>query len=198
MKNLKIGLILFLVVLVSGNANATGKLKVDVIRGKNEKVLVNVLLARDSKFEVNVTDSKGDIVYNESEISPSLDYKKIFDLSDLKDGKYTLKVKLDDEVNLSELVVKDGIVQFVKNDEEVSPNFKLNGKILEFSFPNSSDQNVRLLLYNNDTNHWIYQENLYPESDISQTLNLSKLYQGSYKAVLISGNVTFDYSFHLN
>ena len=198
MKNLKIGLILFLVVLVSGNANATGKLKVDVIRGKNEKVLVNVLLARDSKFEVNVTDSKGDIVYNESEISPSLDYKKIYDLSDLKDGKYTLKVKLDDEVNLSELVVKDGIVQFVKNDEEISPNFKLNGKILEFSFPNSSDQNVRLLLYNNDTNHWIYQENLYPESDISQTLNLSKLNQGSYKAVLISGNVTFDYSFHLN
>jgi len=198
MKNLKIGLMLFLVVLASGITMAKGVLKVEVIPGENEKTLVDVLLAPDSKFEVKLTDSNGNVVYNASEKSDSFDYKRAFDFSKLDNGKYTFEVKLGDETKVNDLVVKNGNVQIVGQEVQISPVFKLNGKFLEFTFPNSAENNTRLLLYNNDTKHWVFQENLSSEFNISQELNLSKLNPGSYKAVLTSGEETYDYGFNLN
>jgi len=198
MKNLKIGLMLFLVVLASGITMAKGVLKVEVIPGENEKTLVDVLLAPDSKFEVILTDSKGNVVYNESEESDSFDYKRAFDFSNLDNGKYSFEVNLGDETQVNDLVVKDGNVQIVGKEEQISPYFTLNGKFLKFTFPNSTENSARLLLYNNDSNHWIFQERLLPEYNISQELNLSKLNPGSYKAEIICGEETYDYSFNLN
>ncbi len=198
MKNLKIGLMLFLVVLASGSTMAKGTLKVEMVPGDDEKAMVNVLLAPDSKFEVSVIDSSGKVIYNVSDKTQSFDYRKIYDFSSLGNGKYTFEVKMGDETEIDDLLVKDGEVQIAGQEELLSPYFKLNGKFLEFTFPNTTEKEARLLLYNNDKDYWIFQETLRPEYDISQELNLAALKPGSYKAVLISGENSYDYRFHLN
>lgn len=198
MKNLKIGLMMFLVVLASGSTMAQGALKVEVVQGKDEKALVDVIMAPNSKFEVKVIDSNGNAVYNDSKETSTYDYRRAYDFSDLDNGKYTFEVKMGDETNVNDLVVNDGNVQIINNEEQISPYFKLKGKFLEFSFPNTTENEARFLLYNNGTQHWVFQESLSPEFNISQELNLSKLEPGSYKAELISGEDTFNYSFKLD
>ncbi len=198
MKNLKVGLILFLVVLVSGSTMAMGALKVYVVPGKNEKALVDVLLAPDSRLEVALKDSNGDVIYNEIEEARSFNYKKLYDFSILNNGKYTFEAKLGDETALNDIVVNNGTIKINGGEEQVVPQFKLIGKDLEVTYPNSADESVRLMLYDNDTHSWVYQENLIPEYNIDQSLDLSKLDRGSYKAVLVSGEISYDYSFNLN
>ena len=188
---------LFLVVLVSGSVMAMGMLKVDVIPGKKEKALVDVLEAPNSQFAVKVKDGNGQIVYTDYEESPSYVCKKMYDFSDLKNGKYTFDVKLGDENESGRLVVNDGRVQINRLEDQISPDFKLDGKFLEFTFSNTTEKGTRLLLYDKDTNHWIFQERLIPEFDDQQALNLSELKSGSYKAVLISGDGRYDYNFVL-
>ncbi len=53
MKNLKLGLMLFLGVLASGSLMAMGTIRVDIIPGEREKAQVDVLEAPESQFKVN-------------------------------------------------------------------------------------------------------------------------------------------------
>lgn len=197
MKNLKIGLILFLGVLVSGKTNAMGTVRVNTVPGEQEKIMIDVLEAPQSSFVVEMKDNKGEIIYRDAEETSLSDCKNVYNLSDLNNGKYTLDVKLGNEEEIDNLVVKNGNVEITGQEEQVSPYFKLDGKFLEFTFPNATDQSARLLLYNNDSKHWVFQEELNPEFDIQQALNLSELKPGSYKALLISGEERYNYNFQL-
>ena len=189
---------LFLVILASGSTMAMGALKVEMVPGSDEKAMVNVLLAPDQQFEVTLADSNGKTVFKTNDETQSFDCRRIYDFSSLENGKYTFEVKMGDETAINKLVVKDGEVQISEQEEEVSPYFKLNGKFLHFTFPNTTESEARLLLYNKNSDSWSFQERLRPEYDISQELNLAALKSGSYKAVLISGKDSYDYSFHLN
>lgn len=197
MKKLRMSLMLFLGVLASGSTMATGVLRVNVIPGEKEKALINVLDAPNNQLKVEVKDNNGEIVYIDSKRSPSYDYKTIYDFSKLDDGKYTLEVKLGDETEIDNLVVHDGIVQINNQEEQIAPHFALSGKFLEFSFPNTAETDVRLLVYNDKTDNCLFQERLGPEFNIKQALNLSKLNSGNYIAVVISGNDTYRYHFSL-
>ena len=188
---------LFVGVLVSGSVMAMGMLKVDVIPGKKEKALVDVLEVPNSQFAIKVKDSKGQIIYTDYEESPSYVYKKMYDFSDLKNGNYTFEVKLGDENDSGRLAVNNGSVQITGTEDQISPDFKLDGKFLEFTFANTTEKGARLLLYDKDTSHWIFQERLIPEFEDQQALNLSELKSGRYKAVLISGDERYDYNFIL-
>jgi len=198
MKNLKIGLLLFLGVLATSSTKAMGTVRINLVPGEQEKLMVDVLEAPGSLYQVELKDNKGDIVFYDTKESDSYDNKSVYNLSDLHNGKYTFEVKLGNENDMKDLVVNNKTVRIVNQEEQISPYFKRDGKYLEFSFPNLEDNNVRVLLYNNDSKHWIFQERISPEFDIQQALNLEKLRPGSYKAVLISGNGRYDYNFDLN
>ena len=197
MKNLKLGLMLFIVVLASGNLKAMGIIRTDVVPGEKEKVRVNILEAPDSRFKVALKDDNGNIIYTDYANSSSADYRKIYDLSKLANGKYTLEANLGDETELNTLLVHNGKLQIIGQEEQISPSFKLDGKFLEFTFPNSIQKSARLLLYDNDTNTLVFQEALKPEYDIQQALNLVALSSGHYKAVLMSGNNEYHYDFFI-
>ena len=197
MKNLKLGLMLFIVVLASGSSKAMGTLKVDVVPGEKEKVLVDVLEAPASQFMIELKDSHGNVIYSDKIAPSSFNYKKVYDFSKLANGKYTFEATLGDETELNNLVVNNGIVQIIGQEEQISPSFKLDGKFLEFTFPNSLQKSAKLLLYDNDNNNLIFQEALKPEYDIQQALNLATLRSGHYKAVLKSDKTSYYYDFYI-
>lgn len=188
---------LFLVVLVSGSTMAMGILRVDVVPGEKEKAVVGVLESPNAELKAELRDNNGQIIYTDREESSAYNYRKAYDFSKLDNGKYTFEVTLGDENELNNVVVSNGKVQITAQEEELSPTFKMDGKFLEFTFPNSTDKSARLLLFNNDSKQWVFQEELNPEFNIQQALNLSKLKPGSYKAVLISGDEKYNYNFEL-
>lgn len=198
MKKLRIGLLLFLVVLATSSVKALGTVKVTPVPGQDDKLMVDVLEAPENTYQVEVKDNNGQVIFYDTEQAKSYDDKRIFNLSELNDGKYTFEVKMGHENDMRDLVIKSGDVEVMNNEDQISPYFKLDGKYLELTFPNIEDNNVRVLLYNNDSKDWVFQEKVRPEFDVQQALNLSKLKPGSYKAVLISGDGRYNYNFDLN
>ena len=189
---------LFLAVMVSGSLMAMGTVKVNVVPWEKGKAVVSVLDAPNQKVKIELKDNNGGVIYTESNDSPSYDFRTAIDLSKLDNGKYTFEVTLGDETAINNLVLNDGNIQIVDQEEQITPSFTIDGKFLRFSFPNSEEKGVRLLLYNTDTNDLVFQESLNPEFDIKQSLNLSSLDLGSYKAVLLSEKNIYDYDFQLN
>jgi len=198
MKNLRIGLLLFLGVLATSTTKAMGTVNVYTVPGQDDKLMVDVLEAPETAFQVEVKDHNGEVIYYNTEQSKSYDDKRIFNLSELNDGKYTFEVKMGQDSDMKDLIIKDGDIQVVNQEDQISPYFKLDGKYLEFIFPNLNDNNVRVLLYSNNLKHWIFQERINPEFDVQQALNLEKLKPGSYTAVLISGDGRYSYDFNLS
>ena len=188
MKKLRFGLMLLLVVLVSGSTMAMGILNVNIIPGKSERALVNISNAENNKYEIVVSDSNGDVVYVTRKKSPSENFSKIYDFSNLEDGRYTFSVKLGNETKLNKIIVKDGKAEIVGQEEQIAPYFKMDGKLLEFSFLNFTQKGMKLYVYDND-NDLIYKENLNPVFALHQAIDLSKLDPGTYNAVLESSAI---------
>lgn len=197
MKKLRISLMLFLGVLASGSIMGMGEIRVNIIPGESERAHVDVLDAPNSQFTTELKDSNGNVIFADDKDVSSLDFEKNYDFSKLQNGKYTFEVKQGDEVDYDNLLINDGNVQILSKENQISPDFKLDGKYLNFTFPNTTKEKSRLLLYDNKSKKWIFQETLNPEFDIQQSLNLAGLHTGNYKAVLISGDTSFDYDFYI-
>jgi len=71
MKNLKTVLTIFATVFVSGAVLATGNLKVNVVPGINNKAVVHIKNATDTKYEVEIQSTDGEIVYYNQTKAPS-------------------------------------------------------------------------------------------------------------------------------
>ena len=197
MKKLRISLMLFLGVLASGSLMGMGTIRVDIIPGESERAQVDVLEAPNSQFTTELKDSKGKVIYSDEKKVSSLDFEKNYDFSKLPNGKYIFEVKQGDEIDYNNLLVDNGNVQILGQEDQVAPDFKLDGKYLDFTYPNTTKEKSRLLLYDNQSKKWIFQERLDPEFDIQQSLNLAGLHTGNYKAVLINGDTTYDYNFYI-
>ena len=195
MKKLRISLMLFLGVLAS--SSIMGAIRVNIVPGESERAQVDVLEAPNSQFTTELKDSNGNVIFADNKEVSSLDFEKIYDFSKLPNGKYTFEVKQGDEMEYDNLIVKNGNVQVLGQEDQISPDFKLDGKYLDFTFPNTTENSARLLLYDNDAKKWIFQETLDPEFDVQQSLNLAGLHTGHYKAVLISDDTTYDYNFYI-
>ena len=197
MKKLRISLMLFLGVMASGSLMGMGAIRVNIVPGASDRAQVDVLEAPNSQFTTELKDSDGNIIFADNKEVSSLDFEKSYDFSKLPNGKYTFEVKQGDEVDYDNLLINDGKVQILSQEDQVSPDFKLDGKYLDFTFPNTTKESSRLLLYDNGSKKWIFQETLDPKFDIQQSLNLAGLHTGNYKAVLISGDTSYDYDFYI-
>lgn len=198
MKNLRRGLMLFLVVLASGSTMAMGIITVNVIPGKSEKALVSILDAADSKYTVELKDANDELVYYKHAKAPTMNYKKEFDFSNLENGKYTFEIKLGDDTELNKLVVNNGNVQIVDQEEQIAPFFKLNGNLLELSYLDFTNKDMKFKLYDEVTNDLVFEEKIDPEFVVEKAFDLSKLDRSKYDAVLESSDNVYNYEIALN
>ncbi len=65
-------------------------------------------------------------------------------------------------------------VQIIGQEEQISPDFKLKGNYLDFTFPNVYKEKCKIIdLFDNDRKKWIFQETLDPEFEIQQITQFS-------------------------
>ncbi len=194
MKKLKTSLVLLALIFASGAVMATGNLKVNVTPVKNEKAVVNVSSTAQSHFEIELRNDAGDLVFYKETNSPSESYNRLYDFSNLEDGLYTFKVKLDKEVSTSNLSISNGDVTVVNERKDAEPYFTLENNKLKLSFLNFENENVKLYLYDNSNNELVLEKDLESGFAINYGLDFTKAKNGNYDAVLTSENKYYRYN----
>lgn len=198
MKRLNKILLTVALALSAGAVMATGNLSVNISEGEGAEAHVRVTNAVESQFEMEIRNTNNDIIYYKQIQQPLKLVLNTFDFSQLSNGEYTLSVKLDNEQNVTTLAVKDGDVKVVDQMKQVDPYFGMNNDQLNISYLNHAAGDVKLYLYDERNNKLVHEDELGSEFAVNHAIDLSKLDDGSYEAVLVSNNGTYEYEITLN
>lgn len=191
MKNVKSILTGLALVLVTGAVWATGNMKVNIVPAENEKAVVQILNVAESNYEIELKNETGDLVFYKKTDAPSANYARHYDFSMLEDGNYSLTVKGDNEKMENSLKIDKGTVEVLNQRKEVAPFFTVRDNRLEVSYLNFELENLKVMVYDNNT--LLFEKNLEPEFAVNYGLDLSNLQSGTYDAVLVAENSSFEY-----
>ncbi len=187
--------VLAALLFISGAAMASGNLQLSIIPEDNN-LKVNISNAEESRYEIEITDSRGDIIYYKVTKKPSSTYNSTFDYSALGDGKYTYKVNLGEESITAYLEIKKGKAAVVEQRKDLEPYFSVKNKQLNVSFLNFEREKLLLLVYDNQSNELLYKKGFDRDFAVIHALNLSELDEGSYNAILSTQSE--DYTYEVN
>ncbi|HPF52466.1 MAG TPA: hypothetical protein PK335_12865 [Draconibacterium sp.] len=193
MKTIKKSLLLFAMVLAGGSVLASGDMNVNLIPVENNEALMAISSTVPNRFEVEIQNNNGDIIYKHKANSPSAKYEKVFEFEDLDNGPYLLMVKDNNEEIDRKFNLREGQIILQGEEKDMNPYFSFDNKNLKFSYLNFDQKDVHLYLYNNETGETIYQTDLGSGFSITSGLNLSKLKYGSYEVVLASEDHVHSY-----
>lgn len=191
MKNLKTILTGIALVFISGAVLATGNLKVNILPAGKDKSMVQILNVAESKYEIELRNESGDVVFYKQTDAPSTTYIKHYNFSMLEDGDYSLTVKTNDEKLENALKLNNGQVESINQRREAAPYFTVNENRLELSYLNFELENLKVMVY--DNKNLLFEKELKPEFTINYGLDLSNLKSGKYDAVLTAGNNSYEY-----
>ena len=178
-------------VVISGAVLASGNLQVNIVPVSKNKTMVHVTNVEKSKYEIEVKNEKGAVVYYKRTVTPQATYAKYYNFSMLNNGDYRLTVKVNNEKTENTLRIQNGQVELVDQRKEVEPFFTMKENRLELSWLNFAEEDSRLLVY--DNNELIFEKNLNPQFAVNYALDFSNLKSGNYNAVLATDNNSFGY-----
>ncbi|WP_346855577.1 hypothetical protein [uncultured Draconibacterium sp.] len=194
MKKLNNVLTAVALILISGAAMATGNLKVNIEQSAYDEAVVKISNVVESQFEVEIRNVNNDIVYYKQTQRPSKNLTQTFDFSRLRDGDYTLEVRLDNEQNLSVINIRSGKVTVTDQDKEVQPYFAFKNDRLDISYLNHEKDEVMLYVYDNKMGKLLQEIALGTDFALHSAVDFSKLNKGSYDAVLVSDDNVYEYN----
>ena len=198
MKRLNKVLLTAALALIAGATLATGNLKVNISEGEGAEAHVRVTNAVESQFEMEIRNMNNDIIYYKQIQQPLKMVLNTYDFSKLRNGEYTFTVKLDEEKNTTVLSVNKGDVEVIDQTKQVRPYFGLNNDQLNITYLNFATGDVKLYLYDESNDNLIHEDMLGSEFALNHAIDLSKLNNGSYEAVLVSDNGIYEYQINLN
>jgi hypothetical protein len=191
MRNLKSFILGGALFLLSGAVMATGNLKVHIASACSDLTLVQISNVTESRYEIELKNEKGDIIFYKMTNEPSVTYAKQYDFSMLDNGIYNLTVNVDNEKMENSLKINQGHVDVIGQRKEVYPFFTVKENHLELSWLNFELENPKVLLYDNNT--LLFEKELDPEFSVNYALDFSNLERGNYYAVLQSDTSHFEY-----
>lgn len=167
-------------------AFGSGKPSMNVIPINADRILVAMENEVPSPMEVSVTDKDGRLVFYKSVRRPDKDYKKIYDLSALEDGRYSLTLTVNNQraqrtIDLREDKVLVGDLRFAYD-----PTFNFADNTLKFSYLNFDEENMNFILYREGTE--VFRSSLGNEFALTKGFDLSALDRGYYDVVIASKN----------
>ena len=183
---------LFAFVAFANTLMATGNLKVNIVPMTAEKAVVEISSAAASNFQISISNNQGEVVYYNETDEESSDYRKVFDFSDLDNGKYKLSVTIENQTTerLFSINNKNLAVGMEKNS--MKPFFSYKDDILKLSYLNFSEKSMNLDLYNG--NDLVYSHKIDNQFAVNKGFDLSKLDKGNYSVVLSADDKTYTYN----
>lgn len=182
---------LFAFFAVANTVFAGGNLKLNIVPLEAEKALVAISSLTGDDLQVTVKDNLGRIVYYKESIAPVNDYRKVFNFSELEDGYYTLEVLSKKLTTEREFQMRAGKIKVGVEKTSLEPFFAYEDGLLKCSFLNFNQE--KTALYFMKDNQLLYSKEIGKNFTVSEALNLSKLDEGTYTAVLSSGEKEYTY-----
>lgn len=183
--------LLFAFVAFANTLFAVGNLKVNIIPLSSEKAVVAISSLTDSNLKISVTDDIGRLVYYKETTDPSANYRKVYNFSDLEDGKYNLSVVSDNLTTERQFEISNKTITVGEEKTMLEPFFSYEDGYLKFSYLNFNKENVSLYFF--DKNELVYSKKIGRDFKVNSALNLSKLKEGNYVAILAAGGKEYKY-----
>ena len=144
---------------------------------------------------LTIKDEQGNAVYN-NEIKNAGNFSRIFNISVLEDGIYTAELNKDFEIIVKTFYVKNGLVTFLKNEDEkiFKPVIRTKDNLLFISRLAFENNALDVVIYYND--EVILSETTVGKK-LDRTYKLSKKRTGTYKIVVNSNNRSYTKKFTL-
>ena len=177
---------------------ASGDMNVNLIPVQNNKALVAINSTAQNRFEIQIENDNGDVIYYHNVKSPTENYEKIYDLQDLENGNYRFLVSDNNEQVERTVNLRNGEISVTNKEKDMAPYFSFNNGNLKLSYLNFDRADVHLYLYNNENDERVYKADLGSDFSINSGLNLSKLKPGSYEAVLASEDHVHSYDIDID
>jgi hypothetical protein len=171
---------------------ASGNLKVNILPINSETAVVSISNAQASNFQISIANNKGEVVYYKETDSQSIDYRKIFDFSNLENGDYKLSVNVDKMTTEREFSIKNHNIAVGNEKSHIEPFFAYKDGILKLSYLNFSEEKLNLNFYNE--NELVYTKAIGDEFSVQEGFNLSKLDKGDYSVVLSTNDKSYTYN----
>lgn len=176
---------------------ASGNLSVNLTPLKNDRALIEISNAVQSTFEIEIKNMNGEVVFYKQTPTPAENYKKLYNFSELEDGSYNFTVRIDNEIIQKKLKMENGMVHVLSIEKELTPFVSFDNNQLKLSYLNFDQKDVILYVYNTRNNEEIYKGDLGKAFSINHGLDLSKLENGSYEAILVSENHIHPYDINI-
>lgn len=140
--------------------------------------------------KILVSNETGEIIYT-GQLNHTVDIKHLFDFSQLNDGKYTIEVNKDFEIEINTIEVKNHKVKFLEDSRKVfKPVFKFENAKVSISKITFDNKNIAVELY--FENELIHSEKVKNKNAVAKrTYKLDETKEGSYKAIVRADNREF-------
>lgn len=188
---------IFTVLLATFAVNALvaseGNLVVNFESTDTDFAIVEMSSNKVSEFNVDITDAYGVKLYSSKTVTPTSVMKKKYDFSDLDDGTYLFKVKVDKETTTKVLEIENGEVELVESRKSIDPLFHKDDKMLNLTYLNFQEEDVKLYVY--DSNRTLLAESkLGNDIAIHKSVDISKLRYGLYEVVITNDRDVYGYN----
>ena len=185
-------ILIMLTVACVANVFATETPKMNVVPLKDTKALIAISQETPSIHEISIISEDGKIVYFKKSENEIDNYRQIFDLSQLENGAYKVKLRVGATTVKRGLKIDNGTISVEEAKTEFDPFFAFNDNVLEISYLNFEKEDVVVHIYSD--RQLICKKKLGSEFALHQGFDLSKLNEGNYDVVLANANDEYWYS----
>lgn len=182
----------FVALLFAANVFATETSKMNVTPMDETKLLIAVIPDAQTANEISILNQSGDLMYFKRLKKGSAGYKRVYDLSQLVNGDYEVRLKYGKTSLTKTININDGVISLVEEKQEIPPHFlKADGGV-NLTYLNFAEKNVFISVYKQG--QLLQITNLGSDFTIHKKINFSALKKGKYDILLAGADKEFWFS----
>lgn len=181
-----------LAIAFSISAFATETPKMRIIALDDSKAIVTAITDPKESSEISILSETGEVVYSKQN-KAAAGFRSVFDLSELEDGLYTVKLKTGMASVNGEIEVGNGEIKVKTTKTKFEPYFSYDTKLLKLSYLNFDQKELSILVYNNG--ELVFKTKLGNDFNIQRAFDVSKMVEGKFNFVLAGDGEEYSYNF---
>lgn len=183
--------LLLLALAFTVSATATDIPKMNIVALDNSKALVAAATDPHVTAQISIVSEAGEIVYYKRS-KAAAEFKSVLDLSYLKDGMYTVKLKTGKESTCRGVEINHGKIQVTQTKPKIDPYFSCDGEMLKLSYLNCEKENISMLVYNGS--QLVFESKLGNDFKIHRAFDISKMVKGEFDFILTGADKNYTYT----
>lgn len=157
----------------------------------SEKIYVLMSSMIETPIDVKIYTEKGELAYSCNSKYKVKEYKKLFNLRNLKNGYYLVKVLVGNATYENQMLKTKGKMKLVERKVSFEPHFSFANNVVRLAYQNAEEEHVKVSIKKDGS--------VYHESELGNRpvlvakYNLKELEKGVYEVSLSCNNQYYQY-----